>query len=70
MLQLKENEETIMVGRTHGQHASPITLGLKFAVYLSEIGRHLEVYFIVYTIILTLQIPVESTMATMKQIKV
>ncbi|ARD85296.1 adenylosuccinate lyase [Ferroplasma acidiphilum] len=39
---IKENEETIMVGRTHGQHASPITLGLKFAVYLSEIGRHLE----------------------------
>ncbi len=39
---IKENEETLMVGRTHGQHASPITLGLKFAVYLSEINRHLE----------------------------
>jgi adenylosuccinate lyase len=39
---IKENEETIMVGRTHGQHASPITLGLKFSVYLSEINRHLE----------------------------
>ncbi|WP_337860625.1 adenylosuccinate lyase [Ferroplasma sp.] len=39
---INENEETIMVGRTHGQHASPITLGLKFSVYLSEINRHLE----------------------------
>ena len=34
--------DTIMVGRTHGQHASPITFGLKMAVYLSEINRHLE----------------------------
>ena len=33
--------DTIMVGRTHGQHASPITFGLKMAVYLSEINRHL-----------------------------
>ncbi|MEM0139389.1 MAG: adenylosuccinate lyase [Ferroplasma sp.] len=39
---VKENENTIMVGRTHGQHASPITLGLKFSVYLLEIGRHIE----------------------------
>jgi adenylosuccinate lyase len=39
---IRENEDTIMVGRTHGQHASPITLGLKFSVYLSEINRHLE----------------------------
>ena len=39
---IRKNEDTIMVGRTHGQHASPITLGLKFSVYLSEINRHLE----------------------------
>jgi adenylosuccinate lyase len=39
---IKGNEETIMVGRTHGQHASPVTLGLKFSVYLTEINRHLE----------------------------
>jgi adenylosuccinate lyase len=39
---IRENMETIMVGRTHGQHASPITLGLKFSVYLSEVNRHLE----------------------------
>src|SRR5208337_4308193 len=33
---------TIMIGRTHGQHALPMTLGLKFAVWLREIGRHIE----------------------------
>ncbi|BAB60170.1 adenylosuccinate lyase [Thermoplasma volcanium GSS1] len=31
-----------MMGRTHGQHASPITIGLKFAVYLSEFSRHYD----------------------------
>lgn len=31
-----------MVGRTHAQHALPITLGLKFAVLLSECLRHAE----------------------------
>ncbi|KPV46331.1 adenylosuccinate lyase [Acidiplasma aeolicum] len=39
---INENMDTIMVGRTHGQHASPITFGLKLSVYLSEITRHLE----------------------------
>ncbi|MEM3737600.1 MAG: adenylosuccinate lyase [Candidatus Bathyarchaeia archaeon] len=34
--------KTIMVGRTHGQHALPITLGLKFAVWMMEVSRHLE----------------------------
>lgn len=29
-----------MVGRTHGQHAVPITLGYKFAVWLDELARH------------------------------
>ncbi|RLI27827.1 MAG: adenylosuccinate lyase, partial [Candidatus Hecatellales archaeon] len=33
---------TIMVGRTHGQHALPITLGLKFAVWLREVSRHIK----------------------------
>lgn len=32
--------ETIMVGRTHGQHALPITLGFKFAVWMRDISRH------------------------------
>ena len=31
-----------MIGRTHGQHALPITLGFKFAVWGYEIARHLE----------------------------
>lgn len=35
-------KELIMVGRTHGQHAIPITLGFKFAVYAAEVGRHIE----------------------------
>lgn len=29
-----------MVGRTHAQHALPITLGLKFAILLTEFERH------------------------------
>lgn len=29
-----------MAGRTHGQHAVPITLGLKFALWASETHRH------------------------------
>ena len=33
---------TVMIGRTHGQHALPITLGFKFAVWTSEVSRHLE----------------------------
>jgi adenylosuccinate lyase len=31
-----------MIGRTHGQHALPITLGFKFAVWTSEVSRHIE----------------------------
>ncbi|MEM2896581.1 MAG: adenylosuccinate lyase [Candidatus Bathyarchaeia archaeon] len=34
--------KTIMVGRTHGQHALPITLGFKFAVWMREVSRHVE----------------------------
>ncbi|MFW6110439.1 MAG: adenylosuccinate lyase [Thermoproteota archaeon] len=33
---------TLMMGRTHGQHALPTTLGFKFAVWLREIARHIE----------------------------
>jgi adenylosuccinate lyase len=33
---------TVMIGRTHGQHALPITLGFKFAVWTCEISRHLR----------------------------
>jgi len=31
-----------MMGRTHGQHALPITLGFKFAVWTCEISRHIQ----------------------------
>ena len=31
-----------MIGRTHGVHAEPITLGLKFAVWYDETTRNLE----------------------------
>jgi len=31
-----------MVGRTHGQHAIPITLGFKFANYTDKIGENLK----------------------------
>ncbi len=32
----------VAVGRTHGQHALPITYGLKFALWAMEVQRHLE----------------------------
>jgi len=35
-----EHKKTIIMGRTHGQHALPTTLGFKFAVWMSEISRH------------------------------
>jgi adenylosuccinate lyase len=38
----EKHKETVMIGRTHGQHALPITLGLKFAVWLREVSRHIE----------------------------
>lgn len=39
---VEENISTLMIGRTHGQHASPITFGLKMAVYLAEVNRHIQ----------------------------
>jgi len=36
----KEHRDTIMVGRTHGQWALPITFGLKIANYSLEVHRH------------------------------
>lgn len=35
-------KDTLMVGRTHGQHALPLTLGFKFAVWMREVSRHIE----------------------------
>jgi adenylosuccinate lyase len=36
------HKETVMIGRTHGQHALPITLGFKFAVWGYEVNRHIK----------------------------
>lgn len=35
-------KDVVMVGRTHGIHAEPITLGFKFAVWFFEMQRNLE----------------------------
>jgi len=37
----KEFKNTIMIGRTHGIHAEPITFGLKLALWFKEIQRNL-----------------------------
>jgi adenylosuccinate lyase len=37
-----EHKNTVMLGRTHGQWALPITFGLKLAVFVSEFQRHIE----------------------------
>ena len=36
----ERSAEMVMAGRTHGQHAVPITFGLKVASWIDEIGRH------------------------------
>jgi len=38
----EQYRETMMMGRTHGQHALPTTLGFKFAVWAREAARHLQ----------------------------
>ncbi|KPI43362.1 uncharacterized protein AB675_7003 [Cyphellophora attinorum] len=38
----KQHRNTPMAGRTHLQHALPVTFGYKCAVYLSSIQRHLQ----------------------------
>ena len=36
-----EHKNTVMIGRSHGIHAEPITFGLKLAVWYSEMKRNL-----------------------------
>ena len=36
----REHKRTVMMGRTHGVHAEPTTLGLKLALYYAEMLRH------------------------------
>ncbi len=35
-----EHKDTVMIGRSHGIHAEPITFGLKLAVYYAELDRN------------------------------
>ncbi|MCP2604123.1 adenylosuccinate lyase [Candidatus Aminicenantes bacterium AC-708-M15] len=37
-----EYKNTVMVGRTHGVHAEPITFGVKLLVWYEEMKRHIE----------------------------
>ncbi|MFQ5441695.1 MAG: adenylosuccinate lyase [Thermodesulfobacteriota bacterium] len=37
-----EHKGTVMMGRSHGIHAEPVTFGLKLALYYGEMGRNLE----------------------------
>ncbi|MHA1311884.1 MAG: adenylosuccinate lyase [Candidatus Helarchaeota archaeon] len=38
----EKHKNTITIGRTHGQHALPTTYGMKFAIWASELFRHLN----------------------------
>ncbi len=38
----EQYKETTMMGRTHGQHALPITLGFKLAIWTREVARHIH----------------------------
>lgn len=38
----EKHKRTVMAGRTHGQHALPITFGFKVAVWAAEVNRHLN----------------------------
>ncbi len=38
----RRHKQTVMVGRTHGVHAEPVTFGLKLALWYSEAGRDLD----------------------------
>jgi adenylosuccinate lyase len=37
-----EHKYTVMMGRTHGIHAEPTSFGLKLAVWIDEMRRHLQ----------------------------
>jgi len=38
----KKYKTTVMMGRTHGVHAEPMTFGLKMALYMAEMQRNLD----------------------------
>lgn len=39
---IRENTGTLIIGRTHGQHASPLTFGMKISVFQTELSRHIN----------------------------
>jgi adenylosuccinate lyase len=41
-LRAEEHRHTPMIGRTHGVHAEPMTLGLKLALWYAELGRDVD----------------------------
>jgi adenylosuccinate lyase len=41
-VQAVRHKQTLMMGRTHGVHAEPITFGLKLAIWWDEMRRHRE----------------------------
>ena len=38
----ERTKDDLLPGRTHGQHALPATFGFKVAVWIDELGRHVE----------------------------
>ncbi|HZO89969.1 MAG TPA: adenylosuccinate lyase [Chthonomonadaceae bacterium] len=38
----REHKHTVMIGRTHGIHAEPITFGFKLATWLDEMNHNIE----------------------------
>ncbi|HQH70583.1 MAG TPA: adenylosuccinate lyase [bacterium] len=38
----KKHRRTVMIGRTHGVHAEPITFGFKMAIWYEELDRQIE----------------------------
>ncbi len=40
--QARKHRFSMMIGRTHGVHAEPITFGLKMALWYDEVGRQIE----------------------------
>jgi adenylosuccinate lyase len=41
-LRAEEHRQTPMIGRTHGVHAEPMTLGVKLALWYADLQRNLE----------------------------
>lgn len=42
LFRAEQHKNSIMMGRSHGQHALPTTFGFKSAVWIREVSRHIE----------------------------